>query len=153
MGSNETYAMNSKTGIAWPSDKELYGKTEYDYSKIAPPPNWIKRWPNGYSEENPPINPAEDEAFQVWMRTAGLPTFSKLAQRNDDAPMKAGTYRLTVDMNFDVNEFGGSKSIVISTRTIMGGRNPFLGIAYVVVGGLCVILGVVFTVTHLIKPR
>ena len=35
----------------------------------------------------------------------------------------------------------------------MGGRNPFLGIAYVVVGGLCIVLGAIFTVTHLLKPR
>lgn len=43
--------------------------------------------------------------------------------------------------------------MVISTRTVMGGRNPFLGIAYVVVGGLCIVLGAIFTVTHLLKPR
>lgn len=35
----------------------------------------------------------------------------------------------------------------------MGGKNPFLGIAYVVVGGICIVLGALFTVAHLIKPR
>jgi hypothetical protein len=36
------------------------------------------------------------EQFQVWMRTAGLPTFSKLAQRNDKDELKAGTYWLKI---------------------------------------------------------
>lgn len=35
----------------------------------------------------------------------------------------------------------------------MGGKNPFLGIAYVVVAGLCVVLGALFLATHLIRPR
>ena len=52
-----------------------------------------------------------------------------------------------------MEKYGGTKSILISTRTIMGGKNNFLGIAYVVVGGLCILLGAVFTATHLIKPR
>lgn len=54
---------------------------------------------------------------------------------------------------FPAHIYKGTKSIVISTRTVMGGRNPFLGIAYVVVGGLCIVLGAIFTVTHLLKPR
>lgn len=49
--------------------------------------------------------------------------------------------------------YGGTKAILISTRTVMGGRNPFLGIAYIVVAGVCVLLGALFTATHLIKPR
>ena len=56
-------------------------------------------------------------------------------------------------IDFIVTKFGGTKSIVISTRTVMGGKNPFLGIAYVAVGGICIVLGTIFTITHLIKPR
>lgn len=28
-----------------------------------------------------------------------------------------------------------------------------MGIAYVVVGGICIVLGALFTVAHLVKPR
>ncbi|SPN97293.1 related to cell division protein CDC50 [Cephalotrichum gorgonifer] len=147
------YPMKNNSGIAWGSDKDLYGKTKYKPSEIWPPPNWEKLYPDGYTEENPPPNLEEWEGFMVWMRTAGLPTFSKLYQRNDDEPMRKGTYRVLIADEFPASDYKGTKSIVISTRTVMGGRNPFLGIAYVVVGGLCIVLGAIFTVTHLIKPR
>jgi hypothetical protein len=96
---NKTYSMNNNSGISWESDKDLYGPTQYNYSQIAVPPNWRMKWPNGYSNKNPPLNPAADEHFQVWMRTAGLPTFSKLAQRNDTAPMEKGMYELIIDQS------------------------------------------------------
>jgi len=60
---------------------------------------------------------------------------------------------LTFRVDFPVTIYGGTKSILISTRTVMGGKNPFLGIAYVVVGGICIVLGALFTAAHLIKPR
>ncbi|KAA6409674.1 MAG: LEM3 CDC50 family [Lasallia pustulata] len=149
---NRTYNMTNK-GIAWDSDKSLYGKTKYSIENITVPPNWKERWPNGYTADNPPPDLSNYEEFQVWMRTAGLPAFSKLALRNDKEPMDCGTYQVDIALNFPVTEYGGTKSIVISTRTVMGGKNPFLGIAYIVVAGICVVLGVIFTVTHLIKPR
>ena len=52
-----------------------------------------------------------------------------------------------------MSSYGGTKSLVISTVSFMGGRNPFLGVAYVVVGVLCVLLGVLFIARHLYKPR
>ncbi|KAL8791186.1 MAG: hypothetical protein Q9213_000143 [Squamulea squamosa] len=150
---NRTYNMTNK-GIAWDSDKALYGQTKYKPADIAVPPNWVKQYPaEGYSDENPPPNLEDYEEFQVWMRSAGLPAFSKLAKRNDKEKMACGTYQLDIIDNFNVTIYGGTKSILISTKTVMGGKNPFLGIAYIVVGGICILLGALFTITHLIKPR
>lgn len=93
---NQTYNMTNK-GIAWDSDKALYGPTKYKPTDIAVPKNWRKQYPDeGYSDENPPPNLEEDEEFQVWMRTAGLPAFSKLAMRNDKEKMACGTYQLDI---------------------------------------------------------
>ena len=93
---NSTYEMTNK-GIAWDSDKSLYGPTKYKVDEIAVPPNWVKRYPkSGYTEQNPPPNLAEIEEFHVWMRTAGLPTFSKLALRNDNEAMASGMYQVDI---------------------------------------------------------
>ncbi|PSS27647.1 hypothetical protein M430DRAFT_131386 [Amorphotheca resinae ATCC 22711] len=149
---NQTYYMRNSSGIAWESDKALYGQSAYNWADVAVPPNWVLRYPNNYSDDYHP-DLVNDEQFQVWMRLAGLPTFSKLAQRNDTAVMQAGTYSVDINHHFNVTEYGGTKSIIISTRTVVGGKNPFLGIAYVVVAAICVVLGTLFTVTHLIRPR
>lgn len=160
-------------GISWAHEGDLYGKTNYKPSDVVPPPNWQDQFVNGtYDSMSELPNLHTWEAFQVWMRTAGLPTFSKLAQRNDNDILRAGTYRLKIydrksahgarqlrppfahmSLGFPVQAYSGTKSILISTRTVMGGKNPFLGIAYIVVGGLCILLGALFLATHLIKPR
>ncbi|PPJ49822.1 hypothetical protein CBER1_03317 [Cercospora berteroae] len=149
---NVTYNMTNQ-GIAWSSDRELYGYAPYNAADVIPPPNWQVAYPQGYNEDYPIPNLKDWEEFQVWMRTAGLPTFSKLALRNDIEAMEIGRYEMIINDYFPVRVYDGTKSILISTRTVMGGRNPFLGIAYIVVGGLCIVLGGVFTVTQLIRPR
>lgn len=161
----------TQEGTSWAHEGDLYGKTKYKPSDVVPPPNWQEQYVDGSYDsldELPDLHTWE--AFQVWMRTAGLPTFSKLAQRNDNDVLRTGTYRLKIydrksapciarqliahmSLGFPVQAYSGTKSILISTRTVMGGKNPFLGIAYIVVGGLCILLGAVFLATHLIKPR
>ncbi|KAI1615372.1 CDC50/LEM3 family [Exophiala viscosa] len=149
---SQQYRMTNE-GIAWSSDGELYKKTAYTIDQVSPPPNWHVRYPDGYTEDHPIPDLSKYEEFQVWMRTAGLPTFSKLALRNDNETMTAGIYQMDIYDFFPVQVYSGTKSILISTRSVVGGKNSFLGIAYVVIGGLCIVLGVLFTVAHLIKPR
>jgi hypothetical protein len=162
--SSEPYNMTNK-GIAWQSDKDLIRKTKYQPGEVVPPPNWVDY---DYTESIPDLQ--ENEEFMVWMRTAGLPSFSKLSRRNDTTAMKPGRYELSInystsivfssslgstnnDLEFNVTEYDGTKSILLSTRTALGGKNPFMGIAYVVVGGVCVLLGALFTIAHLVRPR
>ncbi len=95
---NKTYPMTNK-GISWSSDKDLYGQTKYKPEEIAVPPNWADRWPNGYTNDQPPPKLAEDEELQVWMRSAGLPAFSKLAKRNDHDVMECGMYEVEVELS------------------------------------------------------
>lgn len=96
--SDNNYEMTTK-GVAWQSDLELYGKTAYAAADVVPPPNWMNRYPNGYNDSDPRFeipNLSEFEEFAVWMRTAGLPTFSKLSRRNDQDVMRRGTYEITI---------------------------------------------------------
>lgn len=95
-----TYEFSAQ-GIAWPGEAKKYSPQPgySDLSSIVPPPNWAERWPNGYTTDNPPPNLREDEHFQNWMRTAGLPTFSKLYGRNDGDTLTAGNYQMVVFMS------------------------------------------------------
>lgn len=54
------------------------------------------------------------------MRTAALPTFYKLYGQNKTEVMTEGTYHISIEMNYPVEIFGGTKSLVITTNTIFG---------------------------------
>lgn len=51
-------------------------------------------------------------------------------------------------LGYPVTQFNGKKFFIISTASWAGGRNPFLGIAYIVVGGICALVTAVFTFIH-----
>ncbi|CAO3639373.1 unnamed protein product [Mucor hiemalis] len=152
-GTSSTYEFSTKN-IAWPTDAKKYGPTKYQTSEIAPPPNWALRYPNGqYTAEYPPPDLSTWERFMVWMHVAALPDFRKIWARNDSQDLQAGRWRISIDMNFDTIQYGGTKWLVLSTSTALGGRNPYLGIAFMAIGGLCLLLGILFSLRHLIKPR
>ncbi|ANZ77588.1 BA75_04918T0 [Komagataella pastoris] len=148
---NVTYELTTKD-IAWKTDRKTYKMTTYNWDEIVPPPNWEKRYPEGYTEDNI-FNITEDEFFQNWMRTAALPSFMKLAAKNTTSPMESGTYQIDIGLNYPVSIFGGTKSLVITSNNILGGRHFGLGVCYLIVAGASFLFGFLFLLKVLIKPR
>ena len=117
-----------ETNIAWKADKEL------KYKNVDKARQWIDM---------------TDEHFIVWMRPAGLPNFRKLWGRITDTDLKAGSQiEVKIDNNFDVSSFNGKKYLILSTVNAFGGKNSFLGISYIVLGGISIILAFVFVIGY-----
>jgi len=116
----------SEKNIAWPSDRE-------NKFKNPSPLDQTKQWQD-----------MEDEHFIVWMRTAGLPDFRKLWGRIDNEDLPAGKYTVEVANTYSVKEFEGEKKFVLSTTGPFGGKNNFLAISYLAVGGVCIAVAIFF---------
>ncbi|XP_013919628.1 PREDICTED: cell cycle control protein 50B-like [Thamnophis sirtalis] len=149
-----------KRGIAWWTDTNVKFQNPEPvnnslcdaFSHTAKPPFW--------SRTACMLDPSDrnntgfvNEEFIVWMRTAALPTFRKLYARirhdNFSKSLPQGTYFLNISYRYPVLGFHGSKKVILSTLSWMGGKNPFLGIAYLVLGAACILSGIVMTVIHL----
>lgn len=142
--------------ITWPGNVANYKQSAYTVDQILPPPDWKQRTDlkinsDGLYDEVPKLY--EDERFMNWMEVAGLPTFRKLYGRYDEKELPAGTYQLRVAGNYPVNSFQGTKSVVLSTATWTGGKNSALGWGFIMVGGLLLVLGLIFLVMFIMSPR
>ncbi|KAL6486672.1 hypothetical protein MHYP_G00060640 [Metynnis hypsauchen] len=148
-----------KKGIAWWTDKHVKfrnpGGSNANLTAVfqdtTKPVNWRK--PVYELDTDPENNGFINEDLIVWMRTAALPTFRKLyriiQKKNNMTPtLPRGNYTLEVTYNYPVHSFEGRKRMILSTISWMGGKNPFLGIAYMTVGSICFVLGVVLLFIH-----
>ncbi|KAG8582022.1 hypothetical protein GDO81_007894 [Engystomops pustulosus] len=158
-GTEQPIHLNKKV-IAWWTDKNVKFRNPTGnttnltilFDGTVKPINW-KKEVYQLDPSDPDNNGFINEDFIVWMRTAALPTFRKLygmIEKNDSSPaaLVPGNYSLHVQYNYPVLSFDGRKRMILSTISWMGGKNPFLGIAYITVGSICFFLGVVLLIIH-----
>lgn len=163
-----------RNDIAWPSDKKIKFSNPLEckeetnnteclkdkFNKYVKPKYWKRNlWE--LDTINPDNNGLQNEDFIVWMRTAAFPYFRKpyrkinhtdsgniaLAKHFKDGIPK-GSYFLIIAYNYEVASFSGTKQVILSTVSIFGVKNNFLGIAYTVVGCSCLILGTILLFSH-----
>ena len=93
-------------------------------------------------------NGYKNQLFENWMRVGAFSTVYKLfgVVKND---LESGKeYTFDVGYNYPVNGLDVTKSIVVSTMSWVGGKNSFLGIAYIVVGSLSLVSGLFLFYTY-----
>jgi len=102
------------------------------------------------------INPIEgvtNQHFIVWMRTAALPNFRKLYGWIN-TPIEANTtLRFLIEANWEAQSFKGTKALIVSTNGPFGGKNPFLGRIFWIVGIIFLVVAVLFGIKHTFRPR
>ncbi|KAH1048350.1 hypothetical protein J1N35_039134 [Gossypium stocksii] len=137
----------NRKNIAWKSDQEhKFGKNVYPF-------NFQNGTVIGGGKLNPRFPLSYQEDLIVWMRTSALPSFRKLYGRIETDLDVDDVVVVHLMKNYSTYSFGGKKKIVLSTTSWLGGKNDFLGLAYVFIGSFSVTVAVVITLLHLLPPR
>lgn len=107
--------------IAYKSDRDSFSKVEMKNN------HWID------------IN---DEQFMIWMRVSPFKDPRKLWGKIENDDISADSKLMVTIENNKYQNF--EKYIILSTRNVFGGKNSFLGICYVVFGGICLLSAIIF---------
>lgn len=152
---NDTYTFSgertklkvNRKNIAWKSDREhKFGKDVYPF-------NFQNGTLIGGAELDPTVPLSDQEDLIVWMRTSALPSFRKLYGRIEEDLEADDLIVVNLVNNYNTYSFGGKKKLVLSTMGWLGGKNDFLGAAYVTVGSLSILVAIFFALLHVKNPR
>ncbi|KAK4386464.1 putative ALA-interacting subunit [Sesamum angolense] len=137
----------NRKNIAWKSDRD------HKFDKQVYPFNFQNGTLSGGAHLDPKIPLSDQEDLIVWMRTSALPTFRKLYGRIEEDLDADDIITVKLLNNYNTYSFTGSKKLVLSTSSWLGGHNNFLGMACISVGVSFIFVAFVFMLIHVKNPR
>lgn len=145
---NDTYSLSlggaplriDESEIAWNADKEhLYGNVTASNYNSDPALR-------GGNTSTLPLN--ENQHWMVWQRPGGQIPMQKLYGQIDQAIPEGSVVQLTVANRYNTYSFGGSKRVILTTNSWVGGRNLVLPGVYIACGGLCFLTALGFFIGY-----
>ncbi|KAL3713941.1 hypothetical protein ACJRO7_036346 [Eucalyptus globulus] len=150
---NDTYKFSvndmpldvNKSNIAWDSDrKHKFGSDVY-------PKNFQSGRLIGCAKLNSSI-PVRVGSLPSDPFIA-LPTFRKLYGKIEVDLEANKTIMVIIQNNYNTYDFEGKKHLVLSIASWIGGKNDFLGVAYLAIGGICLSSAIAFILVYVLVPR
>ena len=92
-----------------------------------------------------------NEHVMVWFQMESFPTFNKLWGHITGTLVANQTYKFIISNHFNVTQFEGKKYIYLSEVNKLGGKNNFLGLAYIIVAGVILLFMVLFCFMYCIR--
>lgn len=147
---NDSFTWNSdpvlfkETGIAFKAElDDLFRPLNEEYGSVGD--QWLAN--------SSVFSGAQDEHFITWMRTSFLPTVTKTYAICDGCTIEAGQYGVQIDDRYPTEGFGGEKWLILTVVTPLGTRSIYLGLLYLVSGGIIAVYTLVLLIASLVRPR
>lgn len=94
----------------------------------------------------------ESERFMNWMKVSPFSNVHKVWGRID-TDLPKGQYTINIVSRWNSELFGGEKYWGLTTTNALGSDNSFMGVTYIVIGGLSLLMGVIFLIRKIQRPK
>lgn len=136
--------------IVFPDEVENQWENPPDYGNTTGKTKWLyERYP-GVIERKDGV---KDRHFMVHMRPGALGYAQKKYGVIKQRLHKGQKLMIRVDARFPVNQFDGRKFLILTTNSIFGGRNDFLGYELLLAGCLGLLAAAAVALQQWFCPR
>ncbi|KAL2965015.1 hypothetical protein AAZX31_16G036400 [Glycine max] len=152
LSSNNKDLMINKKNIAWTSDqKGNLGPKNFQAGGLIGGARLNQSLPFLVFEY---LYTKSENNILFLLSKSALPTFKKLYGKIETGNIEVNDeVMLVIENNYNTYEFGGRKSFVLSTTTRVDGRNHFLGMTYILVGGISLLFAAAFLLLYVMQTR